>query len=115
VLAWKYLCAAPEVKSWLSKSMSESASFMSGLTEAFVSYAIGSEPRQYEMTVLPDPDLFDLETIVGAAKKHLKTNEPTEDARNRLGVVVKNVERQLASDREEEARKKESDFREEGL
>jgi hypothetical protein len=105
VLAWKYLGGAPEVAAWLKKGMSESADFMSRVTESFVGYTVGSEPRHYEMTGRPDPDLFDLETILDAARKHLKGNELTDDARNRIGVVEKNVERQLAIDREEEARK----------
>jgi hypothetical protein len=113
VLAWKYLGGAPEAKGWLNGSMSESADFMSKVTESFVSYAVGSEPRHYEMTELPDPDLFDLETILNAARKHLQGNELTVDARNRIGVVAKKVERQLAFDREEQARKKQSESKEE--
>jgi predicted KAP-like P-loop ATPase len=110
VLAWKHLGGAPAAKAWLNRSMCESADFMSAVTEGFVSYTIGSEPRHYEMTVLPDPDLYDLETISDAAKKHLKGNELTEDARNRIGVVAEKVERQLAIDHEEE---KESEAKEE--
>jgi hypothetical protein len=93
--------------------MSESANFMSRVTEGFVSYTIGSEPRHYDMTVRPDPDLYDLVTILDAAKKHLKGNELTDDARNRLGVVAEKAERQLVIDREEEeARKKEASKKE---
>jgi hypothetical protein len=87
---------------------------MSSVTESFVSYTIGSEPRHYEMTVLPDPDLFDLGVILDAAKKYLKGSELTEDARNRVGVVAKMVERQLAIDRQEEARKQERESKEGG-
>jgi predicted KAP-like P-loop ATPase len=115
VVAWKFLSGSPEVRAWLNKNMSESADFMSSITEIFVSYAIGSNPRHYEMTVLPDNDLFDLEVISGAAEKHLKGNELTEDARNRVDVVAKKVERHLAIVREEDARKKESESQEESL
>jgi len=54
-----------------------------------------------------------LRAILDAAKKHLKGNELAEDARNRIGVVAEKVERQLAVDREEEARKKETESKEE--
>jgi hypothetical protein len=114
VLAWKYLGGVLEARAWLNKSMSESVNFMSSVTESFVSYTIGSEPRHYEMTVLPDPDLFDLGVILDAAKKYLKGSELTEDARNRVGVVAKMVERQLAIDRQEEARKQERESKEGG-
>jgi hypothetical protein len=48
VRAWKYLGGALEAKAWLNKSMSESADFMSGVTQGFVGYTIGSEPKDYE-------------------------------------------------------------------
>jgi hypothetical protein len=66
-----------------------------------------------KMTERPDPDLYDLETILHAARKHLNGNELTEDARNRVGVVAEKAERQLVIDSEEEARKKESESEEE--
>jgi hypothetical protein len=114
VNAWKYLGCASEVRAWLNKSMSESADFMSGVTESFVSYTVGSEPRHYKMTERPDPELYDLETVLDAAQKHLRGNELTEDARNRIGVVAEKVERQLVIDREEEALKKEASKNEPG-
>lgn len=66
------------------------------------------------MTERPDPELYDLETVLDAAQKHLKGNELTEDARNRIGVVAEKVERQLVIDREEEALKKEASKTESG-
>ena len=109
VQAWKYLGGAPQAKAWLNNGMSESADFLFRVTEGFVGYTIGSNPRDYEMTVLPDPDLFDLKSILDAAKKHLKGNELTGDARNRISVVAEKVERQLAIDYEEEVRKQEGE------
>jgi hypothetical protein len=107
-LAWKYLGGASEAKAWLNENMSASADFMSRVTEGFVSYTIGSEPRRYRMTERPDPELYDLVTILDAAKKHLKGNELTDDARNRVGVVATMAERQLVIDREEQVGKNEA-------
>lgn len=105
VRAWKYLGGAPEAKIWLNKSMFESAAFMSRVTEGFVSYTVGSEPRRYRMRDRPDQDLYDLRSILDAAKKHLEGNELTEDARNRISVVAEKVEGQLAIDCKDETRK----------
>jgi hypothetical protein len=102
--AWKYCGRAPEAKAWLNKNMSGGADFLSKVTEGFVRYTIGSEPRHYNMTERPDPDLYDLAVVLDAARKHLKGDELTDDARNRVGVVAKMVERQLVIDREEQAR-----------
>ena len=99
--AWKYGGGAPEAKAWLNKHMTESADFLSRVTEGFVSYTIGTEPRRYSMPQLPDPELYDLATVLDAAKRHLKGNELAEDARNRIRVVAEQVKRHLATDREE--------------
>lgn len=99
--AWKYGGGSLEAKAWLNKNMSESADFLSRVTEGIVSYTIGSEPRRYRMSVLPDPELYDLAALLDAAKKHLNGSELTEDARNRIRVVAEQVERHLATNQAE--------------
>lgn len=94
---WKYLGGASEAKSWLSESMLGSAEFMAAITEGFVSYSIGSKPRQYEMLELPDPELYDLHAILAGARKHLEAKELTEDARGRLNAVAKAIERHMST------------------
>ncbi|BBO06577.1 NTPase [Bradyrhizobium ottawaense] len=97
VRAWKYLGDASEVRVWLNSGISDSAPFMSAITEAFVSYVIGSEPRQYSMSELPDAEVYDLKGMSDAARKHLQGHGLGEDARNRIGVVADAIERHLAS------------------
>ena len=114
VLAWKYLGGASQAKAWLNSSLFESADLMSRITEGFVSYSIGSEPRRYEMSERLDPDVYDLEAFLDAAVKHLNGNELSEDARNRIAVVAEGVGRQLEADREERAQTKDPDKKDVG-
>lgn len=84
---WKYAGKAADAKVWLMKNMSDSAQILSSITESFVSYVVGSEPRHYSMSEPPDPELYDLRALLDAVKKHMQGDELTEDARNRIGVI----------------------------
>jgi hypothetical protein len=49
------------------------------------------------MRTLPDPELYDLNAILIAVRKHLEGDALTEDARNRARVVAEAIERHLAA------------------
>ncbi|MBR0900972.1 hypothetical protein JQ616_38955 [Bradyrhizobium tropiciagri] len=103
ISAWKYSADASEVRNWLSNNF-ERSDFMAAITEAFVSYTVGSEPKKYQISELPDPDVFDLRAFLSAAKGHLERDELAEDARNRIRVVAREIENHFASTIEAEDR-----------
>jgi hypothetical protein len=84
---WKYMGGATDAKAWLTKNMSDHAQVLSSITESFVSYVVGSEPRYYSMAEPPDPELYDLSALLEATKKHMQGDQLTEDARLRIGVI----------------------------
>jgi predicted KAP-like P-loop ATPase len=84
---WKYMGGAADAKAWLAKNMSDSAQVLSSITESFVSYVVGSEPRDYSMSEAPDPELYDLSALLEATRKHMQGDQLTDDARLRIGVV----------------------------
>jgi hypothetical protein len=48
---------------------------------------------------LPDPELYDLATMLSASRKHLAGKELTRDARNRIEVFARAIEQYLKQNR----------------
>ena len=90
--AWAHLDAAEKAKHWLVQGMSDSAEVMVKIGRGLVGYTVGSNPRKYNMSELPDPDLYDLSTIVSAGKKHLANFEISGDQRNLISELVRGAE-----------------------
>jgi hypothetical protein len=89
---WKRLGDATAAKNWVGANMDSSADFLSKLTLGLVSHTIGTAEPEYSMDDRPDAELYDLDAILAASKKHLGGNELTKDARNRIEVVARAIE-----------------------
>jgi hypothetical protein len=79
--AWKQLGGATAAKAWLNANMDASADFLSKLTDDLVAHSISTPEPEYQMLDLPDPELYDLDALLSASRKHLAGNELTRDAR----------------------------------
>jgi predicted KAP-like P-loop ATPase len=93
VRAWAHLAGADEPKQWLTKGMLESAAFMAKAASGLVSYSLGTPVRRYTMRNNPDQDLFELEVLMEAGRKHLAKADLTDDQRNIITAVVRGTER----------------------
>lgn len=90
--AWKYLAGSSTPRAWLSNGVQASAEFLAKVTMGMVSYSLSSRQRSYSMDTQPDPDLYDLEVLLAAARKHLAGRELDTDQRNRITVVADRLE-----------------------
>ncbi len=90
--AWKRLGGATAAKHWVCTNVDCSADFLSKLTLGLVSYTVGTAETTYIVDPRLDPELYDLDTILAASRKHLGGNELTKDARNRIEVVARAIE-----------------------
>src|SRR5258708_9613494 len=95
VRAWAYLGGVGAAKRWIEANMDASADFLSKLTMGFVAHSVGTPDPEYTVHQLPDPELYDLATILAASRKHLAGNELTKDARNRIEVFARVIEHHL--------------------
>ena len=100
--AWKYLGGAAAVKGWIDANMAANADFLSKLTMGLVGHSLGTVERVYSMHELPDPDLYDLNAMLAASKKHLAGRDLSKDARNRIEVVSEAIEGHLRKDLEKQ-------------
>jgi len=103
VCAWKYLSGPAAVRGWINANMDTSAEFLSKLTMGFVGYPLGTAERVYSMRERPDPDLYDLNLVLAASKKHLAGQQLSTDARSRIEAVAKGTEGYLKQDAEKRA------------
>jgi hypothetical protein len=94
--SWKLLGADGEAKSWLSAGMEGSAAFLAKVTLGFVMYSQTSSGRSYSMDIRPDEDLYDLNVMLAACKKHLGGRDLNEDQRMRVEVVTQAIGQILA-------------------
>ena len=101
--SWGHLSGAEAPKAWLGSGMFASAVFMAKAAQGLVSYSLGTPERQYTMRERPEPEFFDVETIITAGRKHLaEATNLTRDQRNILTEIVRGSEqllKELSSDR----------------
>lgn len=90
--AWEHLAGADEPKKWLATHMLESADFMAKAVRGLVSYSLGTPVRRYTMRDNPPQDLFELDVLLEAGRKHLANRDLTDDQRNIISAVVRGVE-----------------------
>lgn len=92
VRAWAHLAGADQPKQWLAEGMLESATFMAKAARGLVSYRLGTPIRHYTMRDNPDQDLFDLDVLLEAGRKHLASADLTDDQRDILTAIVRGAE-----------------------
>lgn len=92
VRAWAYMAGADKPKRWLSEGILDSGEFMAKAARGLVTYSVGTPVRRYTMRDHPDAELFDLDMLLEAGKKHLTTAELSDDERNILTAVVRGSE-----------------------
>ena len=95
-LCWKNLGGAADAKSWLSAGVQASAEFLARATLGLVAYTISTPEPIYSMTERPDADLYDLDVMLAACKKHLAGKDLNRDQRNRVEVVAQAIEQGFA-------------------
>jgi KAP family P-loop domain len=95
--SWNLLGAAGKAKSWLSAGMEGSAAFLAKVTLGFVMYSETSSGRSYSMEEQPDEDIYDLNVVLAACKKHLGGRELDEDQRKRVEAVAQAIKQMLAN------------------
>lgn len=89
VRVWAYLAGPDQPKRWLTEGMLESGAFLAKVARGLVSYSIGTKVRRYTMRDNPDAELFDLDILLDASRKHLATGELTDDQRSILSAIVR--------------------------
>lgn len=93
VRSWAYLTGPEEPRTWLTQGIIENAIFMVKAARGLLNYSVGTKVRQYTMREPPDPELFDLEVLLSAGRKHLEEPTLTEEQRKILTAVVRGVQR----------------------
>lgn len=91
--AWAHLAGADKPKQWLTNGMLESADFLAKAARGLVSYSLGTPVRRYTLRDNPDRDLFDLDVLLEAGRKHLADEDLTDDQRSIIAAVVRGAER----------------------
>ncbi|WP_186395585.1 P-loop NTPase fold protein [Stappia sp. TSB10GB4] len=92
VRAWAYLLGADQPKQWLARGMLESADFMAKAARGLVSYSLGTPVRRYTMRDNPDRNLFDLDVLLEAGRKHLAETDLTDDQRSIITAILRGAE-----------------------
>ena len=90
--AWAHLEGAEQPKQWLANGMLGSANFMAKAARGLVSYSLGTPVRHYTMHDNLDKNLFNLEVIIEAGRKHLAEANLTDDQRNIITAIVRGAE-----------------------
>jgi hypothetical protein len=93
--SWKHIGDAGKAKAWISAGINASAEFLAKVTMGLVRFSTSTPERVYQMNERPDEELYDLNALLAACKKHLAGNDLTQDQRNRVGAVARDVERML--------------------
>lgn len=90
VRAWGHLASNEVARTWLTDGIVSSAQFMAKAARGLVSYSLGTATRDYTMRDQPDPEFFELETLVRAGTAHLAGSEPlSADQRSIIAEVVR--------------------------
>lgn len=95
VRSWAHLAGPEAAKAWLAAGMLESAVFMAKAGRGLVSYSIGTAERRYTMRDRPEPEFYDLPTLVEAGKRHLASADLNRDQRKLITEIVRGSERLL--------------------
>lgn len=94
--AWAYLAMPAEAKGWLAAGMQDSADFMVKVGQGLTAHTVGTPSRTYSMRNRPEAELFDLDVLIEAGKKHLNTGRLDGDQRRMLEAIVNGSQRILA-------------------
>lgn len=92
VRAWSHVAGADEPRQWLNAGMLQSADFMAKASRGLVNYSLGTPLRRYTMRDDPPQDLFELDVLVEAGRRHLAGSGLTDDQRNIISAVVQGAE-----------------------
>lgn len=96
VRSWKLIGDGERAKAWVSAGMESSANFLVKALKGFVQYTVSSSPRDYSLSERPDEDLYDLNVMLKACKKHLEGQELDADGRNMVSAVTEALEQMLS-------------------
>ncbi|WP_164753780.1 MULTISPECIES: P-loop NTPase fold protein [unclassified Mesorhizobium] len=94
--AWAYLATPAEPKAWLASGMQDNAEFMVKVGDGLTAHSVGAPVRTYSMRNHPEPELYDLEVLIEAGKKHLKNGKLDSGQRRMLEAIVNGSQRILA-------------------
>ncbi|MFV3131414.1 KAP family P-loop NTPase fold protein [Niveispirillum sp. KHB5.9] len=92
VRVWAHIAGADQPRRWLTEGMLSSGEFMAKVARGLVTYSIGTAVREYTMRNRPDADLFDLDILLQAGRKHLSSGDLTDDQYRILKAVVEGSE-----------------------
>ncbi len=95
VRAWSNVAGSKEPRAWLSQGIEDSPDFMAKVAKGLVSYSLGTPERQYTMREPPDLDIYDLDVLVRAGKRHLAKDGLSNDQRKIIAEVVRGAEELL--------------------
>ena len=96
--AWGHLASPDEPKSWLMEGVVRSGEFMAKTCLALVIDIVGGMGRhKFEAKDFIDPKLYDIETLLAAARAHQNSDALDDDSRYRIGAVALGCESQIAN------------------
>src|SRR5262245_20049108 len=93
---WKYFGRAGHAKAWISAGVHESPSFLAKVALGMVVYSVSTRGRVYQMGERPDEDLYDLDQLLAACRKHLAGEKFNSDESNRVRTIADGIECLLA-------------------
>lgn len=107
VRSWAHMAGPEAAKAWLVDGMLESAEFMAKTGRGLVSHSIGAAERRYTMRDRPEPEFYDLPTLVEAGQRHLTSAELNRDQRNLLAEIVRGAQELIEGNSSESTRDEE--------
>jgi hypothetical protein len=101
--SWNLIGDSAAAKAWVSTGMERSAEFLVKVVKGFVSFSVSSSQREYAMSEKPDEDLYDLNVLLNACKKHLNGRDLHGDDRRMIEAVVPALEQMLGGSEKPDA------------
>lgn len=94
--AWGHLANPDEPRQWLMQGVVESGEFMAKVCLALVgTHRNVSGKHRFEMTKTPDPEFYDVKTLLAAGRAHQGSEALTDDMRYRIAAVVRGCDKLL--------------------
>jgi hypothetical protein len=95
--AWGHLDGWSAPKKWLEEKILPNPERFIKAISSLASYSIGTPTRNYSMRSMPDPNLYDLPTLIKWCEKHLQETTFSADEKNLVQIISEGSREYLRS------------------